>query len=261
MYEERVAITLENKGQKLFAIFHKPLVKDPFPSVLFCHGLAGHKTGRFRVYVELAEMLTREGIGVFRVDFRGSGDSEGQIGEMTLMGEVSDAIIAFNHMKGIEGVDVERLGIFGRSLGGSVAAITASEVETCRSLALWAPIFNAEQWKEKWLAVKHHDGHPEEHEELRTINGQVVGLPFYEELFRMDMPKVLDKLKQVPLLHLHGLKDEVVSPAQADHFGEARRGLVSRFLLYDESDHDFSYNPERKHALNEIRNWFVETLT
>ncbi|MCB1113227.1 MAG: alpha/beta fold hydrolase [Chlamydiia bacterium] len=260
MHETRESVTLENQGQKIFGIFHAPKVQAPYPAVLFCHGLAGHKTGRFRIYVEIAERLTKEGIAVLRVDFRGSGDSEGQIADMTLTGEIEDAILAFNWMKAHSGVNSDRLGIFGRSLGGSVAALTASEVNLCKSLALWAPIFNADQWRDKWRLVEHYDGHPEDHAELRTINGQVVGLGFYQELFRMDMPKALENLKNVPLLHLHGLKDEIISPVQADHFEMAREGSPSKFMLFDESDHDFSHSSERKIAIDETVEWFKKTL-
>ena len=126
-HEERHSVTLHNQGEKLFGIFHRPLTGSPFPAVLICHGLAGHKTGRYRVYVELAEQLTAHGIGALRIDFRGSGDSEGAFADMTLSGEVSDAILAMKWVQTQAEVDSGRVGIFGRSLGGTVAVITAAE--------------------------------------------------------------------------------------------------------------------------------------
>lgn len=262
-HETREAITLENEGQRLFGVLHRPLVADPCPAVLFCHGLAGHKTGRYRIYVDLAEALTAQGIAVFRVDFRGSGDSEGAFGDMTLAGEVSDALLSLSWLKNASGIDPKRVGIFGRSLGGAVAVITAAEFQEAKSLALWAPIFSGDQWRDMWKMVMEQEGtiNPMiNHEELRTINGQVAGMPFFQELFNMELENELAKLKDVPLLHIHGLKDDVVYPAQANGYKQVREGSDSKFYLYDESDHDFSFIPERRRAITETSLWFKNTL-
>lgn len=259
-HEDREPITLYNQGEKLFGIYHKPLIKPPYPAILFCHGLAGHKTGRYRLYVELAEKLTKEGFAVLRFDFRGSGDSEGAIKDLTMTGAVSDAKVAFEWLKDQPDVDKARMGLFGRSFGGTIAIMTAAEVGGCKSLAVWAPLFSGDQWHEKWMRLLNHNMDPAENEELRTINGQVIGLPFYKELFSMDILNSLEGLKGVPLLHLHGLKDDVVIPAHADQYEQARKGCVSRFLIYNESDHDFTFLPERKAATKETINWFKSTL-
>ena len=58
LYEDRESVVLENKGQKIFGIIHKPKVSGPIPAVLMCHGLGGHKTGKYRMYVLLAEKLS-----------------------------------------------------------------------------------------------------------------------------------------------------------------------------------------------------------
>lgn len=259
-HEERQSVTLQNGGDKLFGIFHRPLVDKPFPSVLICHGLAGHKTGRYRVYVELAEQLTAHGIGALRIDFRGSGDSEGAFSDMTLAGEVSDALLALEWLKKVEGVDPKRIGLFGRSLGGAVAVITAAEYSECKSIALWAPIYSGDQWQDKWEWAQTQHANPENHVDLRTINGQIAGLPFFEELFTMDLEKRLLSLKNIPLLHIHGLKDQIVYPSHADEYRVQRNGSVSKFISLPESDHDFSFMPEKQTAIKETCKWFQETL-
>lgn len=258
-HEERESVTLYNEGEKLFGILHRPLGKESFPVVLFCHGLAGHKTGRYRIYVELAEALTAQGIGVLRVDFRGSGDSEGDFSSMTLASEVSDARVALEWLQKAPGINPDKIGIFGRSLGGTVAVIAASQFENIKSIALWAPVFSGDQWVEAWKSLE-LSSHPNQHEDLRTINGQVVGIPFYEELFAMKMEDNLKKLENIPLLHIHGLKDSIVYPIQADWYQKARNGSPSLFFLYDKSDHDFTFMPERKKAIQETSLWFLKTL-
>lgn len=259
-HETRESVTLHNEGEKLFGIFHKPLVAEPFPAVLICHGLAGHKTGRYRVYVELAEALTAKGIGVLRVDFRGSGDSEGIFSEMTLSSEVSDALVSLKWLENAPGVDKKRIGLFGRSLGGAVAVITAAEFQACKSLALWAPIYSGNQWEEGWNYVKSQNIDPKDYAHLRTINGQVAGVSFFEELFEMSIENKLETLKSVPMLHIHGLKDDIVFPSHAEAYRLKRDGVESKFILLPESDHDFSFMPEKISAIAETAQWFQDTL-
>ena len=261
-HEARESVTLVNKGEKIFGIFHRPLVKAPYPAVLMCHGLAGHKAGRFRVYVELAEQLSAHGIGVLRIDFRGSGDSEGDFAAMTLKGEVSDALLGLNWLRNEADVDEKRIGLFGRSLGGAVAVITAAEYDHCKSLALWCAIYSGDQWHDKWIMVKSNDGHPEHLAALKTFNGQMAGVPFFEELFSMRLKPFLKKLNDTPLLNIHGLKDDIVLTSHAEAYKEERKvsAAPSKFIILSETDHDFSHHHDRKKAIKETCQWFKETL-
>lgn len=261
-HELREPIVLENEGMKIFGVFHKPAGHKKFPSVLICHGLAGHKTGRYRVYVNLANELTRHGVGVLRVDFRGSGDSEGEFFDMTLSSEVSDALISLEYLKEHPQVDVNRIGIFGRSLGGSVATITASRFPGCKSLVLWAPIYSGDQWRHLWYQVQANDGSPEALEALRTINGQVAGDTFFKELFTMQLNENLEKIKNIPLLHIHGDQDATVLPVQATYFHAARQKALapSKFIRLPHADHDFTFRPELNEAIKETCQWFEKTL-
>jgi len=153
-FEERESITLENQGQRIFGIIHKPLKPLPCPAVFLCHGFAGNKCGRHRMYVILAKHLSEIGIATLRIDFRGSGDSEGDLTSMTLEGEVSDALLGLSYLEKLPWVDPSRIGIIGRSLGGAVAIMTANRYKKAKSLALWSPVFHAEQWKEEWKRAK-----------------------------------------------------------------------------------------------------------
>ena len=89
--EERLPLILENEGKKIFAVLHIPKVNTKIPGVIFCHGLAGHKTGKHRVYVDLASSLVSAGIAVLRFDYRGCGDSEGEFFDVTPETHYSDA--------------------------------------------------------------------------------------------------------------------------------------------------------------------------
>lgn len=261
-FEVRESVVLENEGQKIFGIFHRPISKGPHPTVLMCHGLAGHKTGRFRLYVHLAERLSKLGIASLRIDFRGSGDSEGHFSDATIGSEVSDAVLALNHLRESPYVDPRRIGIFGRSVGGTVALITAQKAGPVKSLAIWAPLYDGEQWESMWEFLHSPKVDEETRLEKMKVNGQVPGDKFFHELFAMRMEDHLKDLAEIPLLHIHGDKDLIVTTTHADRYVKARKEVKgkNKFIRLPHSDHDFSHTKEQLIALEETASWFSKTL-
>ena len=261
-YEERESIVLENEGQKIFGIFHRPCTPGPYPVILICHGLAGHKTGKYRLYVQLSERLSQLGIASLRFDFRGSGDSEGHFSDTTLGSEVSDAIVALNYLRSRPDVDPSKIGIFGRSVGGTVALMAAKKSEPIKTIAIWAPLFDGEQWEEQWKMLHAPQVSEEMRYEKMKVNGQVPGIKFFQELFAMNMTEHLESLKEIPMLHIHGELDKVITTIHADRYVKARNHnkKLDRFIRLPESDHDFSHTKEQNQALKETTDWFQKTL-
>jgi dipeptidyl aminopeptidase/acylaminoacyl peptidase len=259
----REQIVLHNKGQKIFGVLHLPDKKTTkLPAVLICHGLAGHKTGKYRAYVALAKYLALQDIISLRIDFRGAGDSEGEFEETTVKGILSDAMTGIEFLQHHHRVDPSRIGLFGKSFGGMVALLAAQQWRQVKSLALWAPIFNGDYWREKWKLVQ-TNAIPQSHqEELMRINGQRASYAFFEEFFNTHMDTVLPSLESVPLLHVHGEKDAVVTISHADHYRQSRKNALDRtkFLRLPNADHDFSNPHDRQEAIEATTNWFQKTL-
>lgn len=91
-------------------------------ALLFFHGNAGnvsHRLGSIRVFHDL-------GLSVLIIDYRGYGESEGRPGEA---GTYADAEAAWRHLTDSRGMDAGRIVIFGRSLGGAVAAWLAARTQ------------------------------------------------------------------------------------------------------------------------------------
>jgi hypothetical protein len=231
--------------------------------VLLCHGLGGNKIGKQRLYVTLSEMLAASGIAALRIDFRGSGDSEGSFIDMTVESEVSDALVALQFLKDDPAINSEQIGIFGRSFGGVVALRAASRSSQIKSIALWAPVFSGEQWKEKWLMLQQNKISREQGEELMQIEGMRLGRPFFEQLFGLMLHSELQELRDLPLLHIHGEKDRVVDLSHASDYKKIRREAPgpSEFILLPNSDHDFTHPHERAEAVEKTRKWFQKTLS
>lgn len=90
--------------------------------MLFCHGNAGnvsHRLDTLRLFHEL-------GLATLLFDYRGYGRSQGEPSEEGL---AADARAAWEYLAQARGVRPERIVLFGRSLGGAVAARLATERE------------------------------------------------------------------------------------------------------------------------------------
>lgn len=261
-FEERDWVQLENHGLKIFGVFHRPLHVEKAPAVLMCHGFGGHKTGRYRIYVLLSEMLAKAGIASFRFDFRCSGDSEGDFTEMTLDGEVSDTLLATDYLEKNPHVDSSRMGILGRSLGGIVAILAAKRNKKFKSLALWSPAFNGKQWLEKWMIVQNPNISKDSKEEIMRFNGQLANEKFLKQFFAVEIDSELAALDHLPLLHIHGEQDFEVDMNHADHYFKCRENASGQtcMIRLPNTDHDFTNPKERQFALEETWLWFKKTL-
>lgn len=84
------------------------------PCLLFFHGNAGNVSQR----AEMIKSWSDRGWGVFALDYRGYGKSEGKPSEKSLY---SDAESALEWLVGERQIPPRRLVVYGRSLGGGVA--------------------------------------------------------------------------------------------------------------------------------------------
>ncbi len=258
----RECIFLENHNQKIFGMLHKPAQVEKAPAVLICHGLGGHKVGRYRLYVNIAHMLAQRGIATLRIDFRGSGDSEGDFSDMTLESEVSDALKALHFLSHHPAIDSSRIGIIGRSLGGTVAILAANQFNLVKSICLWAPIFNSSQWQAKWELAHSHPIPESQKHEMMTVEGQTPGYEFFKQFFNLNIENYLPSISSKPLFLIHGCKDQTVHIDHAQKYIKARlkAPAETKFIQLPESDHDFTPLTERRLALEETANWFKQTL-
>ncbi|MEX0906493.1 MAG: alpha/beta hydrolase [Balneolaceae bacterium] len=114
---EDVWMTTED-GVKLHG-WYLPNIESEYV-ILFSHGNAGNISMR----TELAGMLLESRASVFLYDYRGYGLSEGSPGEKGLYTDVRTAVKYLTEEKNIP---VENIILYGRSLGGAVAAYAATE--------------------------------------------------------------------------------------------------------------------------------------
>ncbi|HPC94499.1 MAG TPA: alpha/beta hydrolase [Sedimentisphaerales bacterium] len=93
----------------------------PF-TILFCHGNAGNIMHR----LDTLSLFHHLGLSCFVFDYRGYGRSEGR---PTEVGTYRDAHAAYEWLTRTKGIPAKQIVLFGRSLGGSIAAYLASRVD------------------------------------------------------------------------------------------------------------------------------------
>lgn len=260
--EQREYVHFRSDGQQIFGIIHRPLNLQTYPAVLICHGLAGTKVGYRRLYVKIAEQLAESGIAALRFDFRGCGDSEGSFEDMTISTEVEDASRALEFLRNDPHIDSQRIGMFGRSFGGLISVLAAKHHPQLKCLVLWAPVFNGDQWREKWELMQKARLPAKESKKLMAVNGMTPGINFFKELFTLNIHPALNDIKSLPLLHIHGEKDEMVTVQHASEYRENLNPLneMAKFLTLPNSDHDFSDEEERNFAIYESVQWLQTHL-
>lgn len=91
-------------------------------TILFCHGNGGNMAHR----LDSINIFHNLGLNCFIFDYRGYGDSRGKPGEE---GTYMDAMAAYKWLTEEKKIPAENIIVFGRSLGGSIAAQLASKVE------------------------------------------------------------------------------------------------------------------------------------
>jgi dienelactone hydrolase len=121
------------------AVLTLPKVTGKYPLVVMAHGHGGSKdeNGGFTA---LAETLASRGVASIRVDFPGCGASVEPFTENTITNMMADVAAARAYAIANAAIDSKAVGMFGYSMGGRVAILSASS--GYKSLGLLAPLGN-----------------------------------------------------------------------------------------------------------------------
>jgi pimeloyl-ACP methyl ester carboxylesterase len=120
-------ITFDNPSAKvkLAGTFTVPKGAGPLPSVVLICGSGPHTRDEdvfgHRIFLVLADALSRRGIAVLRYDKRGVGDSTGDFAAATSIDFASDVDAAVAFLNTRQEVDKAHIGLIGHSEGGAIA--------------------------------------------------------------------------------------------------------------------------------------------
>lgn len=207
--------------------------------VVFCHGFTSSK--EWPVFDMLADSLLNEGIGVFRFDFNGHGESDGKFEDMTVPGEIEDTLSAVSFVGKLR--HTQDISLLGHSQGGVVAAMTAGILgaDKIRSLVLMAPaaVLKDDAARGNTMGALYDPYHLPEYVELpsghrlgRAYIQTAVSLPIYETAANYGGPAMI----------LHGLEDTLVPYAYGEHFAEVMPDAAIELIPAE--NHNFTFDTE-----------------
>ncbi len=201
---------VNGRGERLAGVLHGRL---DGAAVISCHGMLSTKDGP--KHVHLAEALEREGVPVLRFDFAGRGQSEGSLYDLSYSSQVADLEAAIEYLAGR---GVERVGLFGSSLGGAVALLAAARDERVVAVATLAAIAHAAEIFERVpdvVAAFETKGYYE------TVEGRI-GRQLLDDAREHNILASV-RVLHAPLLVVHGEDDEVVPVSDAHDIAATAR--------------------------------------
>ena len=136
------AITINANQLYLSGALHLPVGTQhrKVPLIVLLHGFVGSKVGEHRLFVKAARYFTEKGYAVFRFDFSGCGESDGDYADVTVTKQLSEVQAVLNYVSVLPGIDANNITLIGHSLGGAVASLTAAKDRRIRKLILWSPV-------------------------------------------------------------------------------------------------------------------------
>jgi uncharacterized protein len=274
-------VNFQNKGMNMVCTLvipntpHKPAIAitmNGFGEDRFYKVVPG--TGGEYYYDRLSRILAEQGIATMRVDYRGSGASDGTFDFISFSTQVEDIIAAIDYVhKNLKHeVDINRLGLVGHSQGGLVASVTASRNKRVKSVTVWSAVANPPiTYGELITKQGLLDG-------LNLPDGGKVTVPiyilgyyygsfdlgkkFFQEIFSTDPLAEIRNYKG-PYMYIGGLQDILVWPQPycGELYMKYHDGVEK--LIMQDTDHEFNsdYYPEDfDKTLYWTAAWFIGTL-
>ncbi len=215
-------VSFSNGGETIIGTLALPEGAGPHPVVLLLHGFTGARHElpvigtEDTMFSRAASWLGGRGVASLRIDFRGSGESDGAWEDTTFSGQISDAIAALDYLESLETVDSARMSILGLSQGGLVGAATAGRDSRVSNLVLWSAVSNPVMSYGILLGMDNLLLGAAAGDEALTLElpwGAETSLkgPFFEEIFLVD-PVAEIVSYGGPLLAITGSRDDTVTP-------------------------------------------------
>lgn len=126
---------------QLLGVYHPPAAtRDRFQGVVMCYPFGQEYMRAHRAIRQLATTLSNKGYHVLRFDYRGTGDSSGDLDGVCAADWLQDIGTAVQELKDMTGVP--NVALVGLRLGALLAGIAACQRRDINSLVVWDPVIN-----------------------------------------------------------------------------------------------------------------------
>ena len=227
-------VVLEVEGIIISGRLYLPGNKGPYPAVCICHGIPSGKSADpdDKGYPLLAEKICQEGYAVFTFNFRGTGDSGG---DLDILGWARDLGAVIDYLWSLSGLDKAHLSLLGFSGGAAVSVYVGSQDRRVSCVAACAcpaefSFFNKAD--EAQSLIDH----------FRSIGAiRDTGFPgsareWFDGFGRISPIRHVAGIAPRPLLLVHGSKDETVDVNHAYQLYE-KAGEPRQIVIIDGAGH------------------------
>ena len=246
-------ISTTNKyGKKLVGIINQPTtIQDLHPTVILVHGFGVTKE-EGGMFDELAERLSKANFIVYRFDFSGCGESEGDFSETSLTKQKEDLEVILDYVKSQSDVDFSRIGILAQSFGTSVTVALEPDVKTI--MLMGSVVHCQEIFKEFFNRNYNPTG-------TSTINRSTgrtttVNPKFWKAFEKYDLCKSIKNIN-CPILLLHGKEDPKVPLIESETLYE-EANEPKEIIILEGADHGLQ--PKREDMYKIATSWFKKHL-
>lgn len=256
-----IPMTLEGG---ISATLNMPDSTEPVAAVLLLHGFGSSKDEVGGMYARVATALAQKGIASLRLDFAGFGKSDGDTGATTVEAQLAQAKAAFAVLKGTKGIDPNRMGVLGFSLGGGVATLLASgQPMDVKSLVTWSSVGDFQADMVAGLGQKAFDRAKEDGVVGLDLGFRTIALKqaFFDSLsnYKLD-----DAISTYPGAYLTIVGSKDFSAQYADRFVGLAKNAAKEAMIIPEGDHIFGVlgtdQTMADAVITKTADWFATTL-
>lgn len=225
-------------SSQLFGVYHPANVsQDRYQGVVLCYPFGQEYMRSHRAFRQLAVALAGKGFHVLRFDYRGTGDSGGDLSEVTASEWLEDIECAVQELKDMAGV--HSVTLVGLRLGGLLAGVVSTRRHNVSGLVVWDPIIAGGSYVEqKQHIVEHTQGKSQSN--FVDANGN---LHFNGFAMSPEFQASLSKLNLLKLQPTCNRTLEIISH-ETERFSalaNAWRQVKGFQCMHVEAEHDWNY--------------------
>lgn len=248
----RYLVSYLSEGLKIYAYMTIPIGTKPatgWPVVVFNHGYIPPTVYRpTERYIAYQHAFASAGYIVFRPDYRGHADSEGEaVGAYSDPGYTIDVLNAVSSVKAHPDADPNRLGLWGHSMGGYITARAMVVRDDIKAGVIWAGVVGSypdmlESWTRRNTVPS---SIPQRARRWRQVLVEEYGAPEENPEFwaSISANSFLSDLSGPIQLH-HGTNDADVPLLFSEllYNETLTAGKVAEFYTYEGDDHNLASN-------------------
>jgi len=267
---ETFSFFLENdRDSYIYGELVMPETEEDCPLVFIAHGFKGTRNSGGAE--ELSQRLANAGIAAVRIDFNGYEEKflkSKRTNSYTLTDMQADAVKTIDYVLDNYDIDEDRIGVYGRSMGGRVAMMLANENIgnfDFKAMTLIAPAGNSD-------AMIYYMGGDSKWEEMKTTalkegycekQGLELTYDWFTDFEDYDPSKTGDKFGEKPVLLYYNTLDTVVRPVTSLECASGYENIeVIEVTTEDGHGYEMGYEKSelKEEIMTKIVEFFVEHL-